>query len=231
MTQNFPGFPREMVDFYRELRQNNERDWFNANKDRYLACVAEPALEFIRAIEGPLQKKVSPCFTAIAKRSGGSLIRIYRDTRFSKNKTPYKTNLGIHFRHEVGKDVHAPGFYLHFDLDQVFLGAGVWCPSGEPLNQIRMAIDDQSARWKRIKGKKIFRETFNLYGDTLIRPPRGYEKDHPLIEDLKRKDHIAMTTLKQNDFFSPSIIDEAIGRMKLAMPYVRFLCDALHLPS
>jgi uncharacterized protein (TIGR02453 family) len=178
-----------------------------------------------------LQKKVSPCFTAIAKRSGGSLLRIYRDTRFSKNKTPYKTNLGIHFRHEVGKDVHAPGFYLHFDLEQVFLGAGVWCPPSEPLNQIRATMDDHAARWKRIKGKKAFRETFSLYGNSLIRPPRGYEKDHPLIDDLKRKDHIAMTTLKRSDLFSESIVDQTIDRMKLAMPYVRFLCDALHLPS
>ena len=137
MTQKFNGFSREMVKFYSELRENNERDWFNANKQRYLDDVAEPALDFIRAMEAPL-KKVSPYFTAIPKRSGGSLLRIYRDTRFSKNKTPYKTNLGIHFRHEVGKDVHAPGFYFHFDLDEVFIGAGVWCPASEPLNKIRI---------------------------------------------------------------------------------------------
>lgn len=220
-----------MIDFYKELKENNNRDWFNANKDRYLACVAEPALDFIRAMESPIKKKVSPCFMAIPKRSGGSLLRIYRDTRFSKNKTPYKTNLGIHFRHEVGKDVHAPGFYFHFDLDDVFIGAGVWSPASAPLNQIRASIDDQSARWKRIVGKKGFRETFDLYGSTLIRPPRGYQKDHPLIEDLKRKDHIAMTTLKRKDLFRKSIVDQTIQRMKLAMPYVRFLCDALHLPS
>lgn len=231
MASTFNGFPREMIDFYKELKENNNRDWFNANKDRYLACVAEPALDFIRAMESPIKKKVSPCFMAIPKRSGGSLLRIYRDTRFSKNKTPYKTNLGIHFRHEVGKDVHAPGFYFHFDLDDVFIGAGVWSPASAPLNQIRASIDDQSARWKRIVGKKGFRETFDLYGSTLIRPPRGYQKDHPLIEDLKRKDHIAMTTLKRKDLFRKSIVDQTIHRMKLAMPYVRFLCDALHLPS
>ena len=231
MAETFNGFPREMVGFYKELKENNDRPWFNANKDRYLACVAEPALNFIRAMEEPLKKKVSKHFTAIPKRSGGSLLRIYRDTRFSKNKTPYKTNLGIHFRHEVGKDVHAPGFYFHFDLDQVFIGAGVWSPCGEPLNMIRATIDDHAARWKRIVGKKVFRETFELYGSTLIRPPRGYEKDHPLIVDLKRKDHIALTTLKQKELFKKSIVDETIKRMKLAMPYVRFLCDALHLPS
>ena len=231
MPETFNGFPRELITFYEELKENNNRDWFNANKDRYLACVAEPALDFIRAMEEPLRKKVSPHFTAIPKRSGGSLLRIYRDTRFSKNKTPYKTNLGIHFRHEVGKDVHAPGFYFHFDLDRVFIGAGVWSPATEPLNKIRATIDDHAARWKRIIGKKVFRETFELYGSTLIRPPRGYEKDHPLIVDLKRKDHIAMITLKRKDFFSKSIVDDTIKRMKLAMPYVRFLCDALHLPA
>ncbi len=231
MANTFSGFPREMIDFYSELKENNNRDWFNANKERYLRHVAEPALEFIRAIQAPMKAKVSPYFLAIPKRSGGSLLRIYRDTRFSKNKTPYKTNLGIHFRHEVGKDVHAPGFYFHFDLSEVFLGSGIWCPPSAPLNQIRIGIDDQAARWKRIVRKKVFRETFELYGNSLVRPPRGYENDHPLIEDLKRKDHIAMTTLKRSDLFSRSIVDETINRMKLAMPYVRFLCDALHLPS
>ena len=116
----FTGFPKDLNDFFTELEVNNNRDWFADNKERYLQNVAQPALDFITAMEKPL-KKISPHFTAVAKRSGGSLMRIYRDTRFSKNKTPYKNNLGIHFRHESGKDVHAPGFYFHYSLDESFI--------------------------------------------------------------------------------------------------------------
>ncbi|QEG20749.1 DUF2461 domain-containing protein [Mariniblastus fucicola] len=230
MADTFNGFPPGFFKFYKELVKNNERDWFNANKDRYLDHVVDPALAFITAIE-PKLKKVSPYFTAVAKRSGGSLMRIYRDTRFSKNKQPYKTNLGIHFRHEMGKNVHAPGFYFHYSPTEVFLGAGIWHPDREPLKQIRTAIVEYDVRWKRAKGGKKFKECFELSGDTLKRPPRDFDPEHKLIEDLKRKDFIAVTQLKAADMKSPEIVDLTIDRFKRAKPLVTFLCDALHVPS
>lgn len=227
--QNFTGFPKDIFDFYAELEDNNNRAWFTENKQRYLSNVAEPALDFITAMEKPL-KKISPHFLAVPKRSGGSLMRIYRDIRFSKNKLPYKTNLGIHFRHEFGKDVHAPGFYFHFSLDEVFVGAGIWGPDKEPLDNIRQSIDEFGPRWKRIKGQKTFRETFAFSGSTLVRPPRGYEKDHPLIEDLKRKDFVATTALNKKILLKADLVNELSSLFKIAMPYMRFLCDALKLP-
>lgn len=230
MAIEFSGFPAGFFKFYKELSKNNERDWFNENKERYLSQVVDPSLEFIAAIE-PKLRKVSPHFLAIPKRSRGSLMRIYRDTRFSKNKQPYKTNLGINFRHEMGKNVHAPGFYFHYGLDEVFLGAGVWGPDKEPLSKIRLTIDDHAARWKRVTRAKKFRDMFELGGSTLKRPPRGYDAEHPLLDDLKRKDHVAMTQLTAADMKTPEIVDITIDRMKRVMPYVRFLCDALHLPS
>jgi len=230
MPNTFPGFPPGFFKFYKELVKNNERDWFNANKDRYLDDVVAPSLEFIAAIE-PKLKKVSPHFLAIAKRSRGSLMRIYRDTRFSKNKQPYKTNLGIQFRHEMGKDVHAPGFYFHYSPKESFMGAGVWCPDRAPLKQIRTTIVDYSARWKRTVNNKKFKEVFELAGDSLKRAPRDFDPEHKLIEDLKRKDHIAVCPLKAADLKTPEIIDMTIDRIKRSMPYVRFLCDAMHIPS
>ena len=230
MANEFGGFPAGFFKFYKELIKNNERDWFNANKDRYLDDVVAPSLAFIAAME-PKLKKVSPYFTAVAKRSGGSLMRIYRDTRFSKNKQPYKTNLGIHFRHEMGKDVHAPGFYFHYSPKEVFLGSGIWHPDRDPLKKIRIAIDDQGARWKRLKNNKKFKEFFELSGESLKRHPRDFDPDHKLIEDIKRKDFIAMCSLKAADMKSPEIVDLVIDRYKRSMPLVRFLCDALHLPS
>jgi uncharacterized protein (TIGR02453 family) len=230
MPNTFNGFPPGFFKFYKELVKNNNRDWFNANKERYLSDVVDPALEFIAAVE-PKLKKVSPYFLAIPKRSRGSLMRIYRDTRFSKNKQPYKNNLGINFRHEMGKDVHAPGFYFHYSPEEVFFGGGMWRPDKEPLKQIRTAIVDYDARWKRAKNAKKFKEVFELSGESLKRPPRDFDPEHKLIEDIKRKDFIGVCQLKAADLKSPEIVDLTIDRVKRSMPLVRFLCDALHLPS
>lgn len=230
MASNFEGFPREFFSFYRQLEKNNDRDWFNENKQRYLDYVVAPSLEFITAMQ-PALKKISPCFLAVPKRTGGSLMRIYRDIRFSKNKLPYKTNLGIQFRHEMGKDVHAPGFYFHFSQKESFIGAGVWCPGSGPLNQIRAIIDDEAQKWKRVSRSKKFTSIYELAGSSLKRPPRGYDADHKLIDDLKRKDHIAVSPLSAKDLASPEIVDLTAQRIRVAMPYVRFLCDALRLPS
>jgi uncharacterized protein (TIGR02453 family) len=226
----FDGFTPKTITFLKQLKKNNNRDWFNDHKDDYEAYVREPGLALIRDMEKPL-RKVSPFFTAVAKKSGGSMMRIYRDIRFSKNKTPYKTNLGMHFRHETGKDAHAPGFYFHIDPDEIFLGAGIWRPENDRLNQIRTLIDDDPNRWKRIVNKKKFRETFTRGGTSLKRHPRGYDPDHPLIEDLKRKDHMVLVHLNTSDIMDRDLIKKLIAQMKTAMPFVRFLCDSLHLPS
>jgi len=226
----FEGFPKGAARFFKELEKNNNREWFAEHKPRYEELVLNPALELVTDIAGPL-KKVSKHFTAIPKKSGGSLMRIYRDTRFSKNKTPYKTNLGIHFRHEVGKDVHAPGLYFHIDAKEVFLGAGIWRPDSKTLNQIRRRIDDDPKAWKRIKGKKEFKSTFEVSDESLKRPPRGYEKDHPMIDELKLKNHVILASLKPSDIQDRKLIDKLCKNFKLAMPYVRFLCDSIPLPS
>ena len=227
---SFEGFSPKTISFLKKLKKNNNRDWFNEHKDDYEEHVREPGLALIRDMEKPLQK-VSPFFTAVAKKSGGSMMRIYRDIRFSKNKTPYKTNLGMHFRHESGKDAHAPGFYFHIDPEEIFLGAGIWRPANDRLNQIRVLIDDDPARWKRIVRKKAFRESFTRGGTSLKRHPRGYDPEHPLIEDLKRKDHMGLVPLKESDIMDRDLIKKLVAQMKTAMPFVRFLCDSLHLPS
>ena len=120
----FAGFPPQTLKFLKELERNNNREWFQANKSRYEDVVLEPALDFITTM-GPKLHAISDHFVAIPKRMGGSLMRVYRDTRFGKDKTPYKTNIGIQFRHELGRDVHAPGYYLHIDNTGCFLAAGI----------------------------------------------------------------------------------------------------------
>ena len=121
----FTGFPPETLKFLKQLERNNNREWFAANKSRYEEAVLEPALDFIATMDPKIQA-LSDHFVAIPKRVGGSLMRVYRDTRFGKDKTPYKTNIGIQFRHEYAKYVHAPGYYLHIDNTGCFLAAGIW---------------------------------------------------------------------------------------------------------
>ena len=129
-------FRPEFFRFLRELRENNSRDWFQAQKARYQRDVRDPALRFIGDF-APALKEISPHFRADPRPVGGSLFRIHRDVRFSKDKSPYKTSVGIQFRHEMGKDAHAPGFYLHLEPENVFLGAGSWRPDGPSLLKIR----------------------------------------------------------------------------------------------
>jgi uncharacterized protein (TIGR02453 family) len=226
--RSFDGFPAQTAKFLTELANNNERDWFNANKHRYEEHVLEPALTFINAME-PRIEKISPHFLAVAKRTGGSLMRVYRDTRFSKDKTPYKTNIGIQFRHELGKDVHAPGFYLHIQPKNCFLGAGIWRPDSEALGAIRASIDEESAAWKRARDSKRFVEHFQFGGDTLKRPPRGFSPDHSYIEDLKRKDFIAISEYPIGSIRSAGFPDEVAARFSTAKPLMKFLCGALNL--
>lgn len=225
----FGGFSPETMKFLNNLDRNNNRDWFQKNKQRYEEVVLGPALELVESMQGPL-KTISPYFDAVPKRSGGSIMRIYRDTRFSKDKTPYKTNLGIQFRHEAGRDVHAPGFYFHISPEEVFVGAGIWRPDSRSLGQIRSLMDDDPKRWRRVNRGKKFRDTFQSGGESLKRPPRGYSVDHPLIDDLKRKDHIGLAPLAEEDLYDCDLIDKLVVRYKTALPMMRFLCDAIHLP-
>ena len=143
-----------LLRFLEDLRDNNNRQWFQANKGRYEREVLEPCLAFIRAF-GPRLRKISPFFVASDERVGGSLMRVYRDTRFGKDKTPYKTNVGIQFRHELGRDVHAPGFYVHIEPEEYFLALGVWRPDRDSLHQIRQAILERPEQWKRALRAKM----------------------------------------------------------------------------
>ena len=221
-----PYFTNATLQFLEALSANNQRDWFETSKQRYEAEVRGPALMFINDIAPKLQQ-VAPRFPAVAKKVGGSLMRAHRDTRFGKDKTPYKTNIGIQFRHEAGKDVHAPGYYLHIAPEGCFLGVGIWRPDSQALGKIRDRIVEKSDHWIKARDHKAFKKLYTLSGDSLNNAPRGYAKDHPLLEDLKRKDFIAIVDLSTKEVTQRQLLDTTVKRFAAAEPFMRFLCDAL----
>lgn len=225
----FRSFGPELAAFLEDLRSNNERGWFTANRERYEETVREPARAFIRAM-APALAAISPHFRADDRKTGGSLMRIHRDTRFSRDKTPYKTNVGIQFRHALGRDVHAPGFYVHLEPGSAFLGAGVWRPDSSALFMIRARIDEEPDTWREVRDDEAFRAAFRLGGESLKRVPRGFAKDHSLAEDLKRKDFIAIHELPLGDALGPEFPDLAAARMRDSGGFMRFLCEALDVP-
>ena len=222
-------FGPELFEFLNDLRRNNRREWFLANKSRYEAEVRDPMLRFIGDFTAPL-RKISRHFVADPRPSGGSLFRIHRDTRFSRDKSPYKTNVAAHFRHEAAADAHAPGFYLHLEPKQVFLAAGLWHPDAEALAQVRQAIVAKPALWKRAISGQAFRARCSLSGDALVRPPKGYDPEHPLIDDVKRKDFVAVTRFTEKHACARDFLDQCAQAYRVQLPLVAFVTSALGLP-
>ncbi len=218
-------FSPRLFRFLNELADNNDRDWFNANKQRYEDEVLEPSLAFISDF-GPELAKISKHFNALPKKSGGSIFRIYRDVRFSKDKRPYKTHVGIHFRHKKHKTAYAPGFYLHLEPRNCFIGAGIWHPEAPALKKIRQAIADEPATWAKAYGAVEADKDFELRGESLSRPPKGFSADHPEVEALKRKDFIAVRNIPQSWVTQPDFLKLFAGECRKPVPLVKWLCGA-----
>ncbi|MGI9264832.1 MAG: DUF2461 domain-containing protein [Gammaproteobacteria bacterium] len=222
----YARFEQHTIRFLEELSANNNREWFKEHKSRYEEEVLDVALRFIISMQEPLAD-IAPRFKAVPTRVGGSLMRVYRDTRFSKNKLPYKTNIGIQFRHEQAKDVHSPGYYVHIEPGEVFVGAGMWRPDSDPLRGIRDRIAAKPAEWHRAIGGESFGRNFSLGGEKLTRPPRGFDKEHDCIEDIKRKSFIAVREFKVEDCLRPQFQKTVEASFKSAEPLMRFLCKAV----
>jgi uncharacterized protein (TIGR02453 family) len=219
----------ELFAFFRELKRNNNKQWFQSNRERYEQEVRLPLQRFIMDFQQPLER-ISRHFRADPRPVGGSLFRIYRDVRFSPDKSPYKTHGGIQFRHEQGKDVHAPGFYLHLEPDNVFAAAGLWRPDSHALGRIRETIATNPREWLRAKTDPEFNRLYELGGDSLKRAPQGYDPGHPQIEDLKRKDFIAHVLLSEQQACAADFPDRYARLCSAAAPFMRFLTEVLDLP-
>ncbi len=216
-------FTPALFEFLGELRTHNRREWFLAHRERYETAVRDPTLRFIAAL-APRLRRISPHVTADARPVGGSMFRIYRDTRFSHDKTPYKTHVGVHFTHErSGRDAHAPGFYLHLEPGHSRGGGGLWHPDGAALAKVRARIVSHADEWSAL------RRRLRVEGEALRRVPAGYDPRHPWAEDLKFKDFYVMEPFADREVLAPEFPDRFIAVCRRVNPLMRFLTAALGL--
>jgi len=218
-----PYFNPKLFQFLDQLRRNNRRAWFLKHRPEFEELARQPSVRFITDLQLRL-RDVSTWLVADPKPNGGSLFRIYRDVRFSKDKSPYKTHVGMNFWHASASEaVHGPGLYLHFEPKGCFVAGGIWQPDPRSLARIRDAIAWKPEEWSAAK------RGLRLGGDTLTRPPRGYFADHLLIEDLKRKDFIASVDLSQAQVCSGQFLEVFLRSSRKMTPLLRFLSEAVKL--
>jgi len=219
----FEGFPEEGIAFLRQLKKNNNREWFAANKLRYEEQVKLPMLSLIAALKGPL----SGIVPEIEINPKKNIFRIYRDTRFSKNKLPYKTHVAAVF-HLRGHWEESAGFYLHIEPDGVYAGGGIYMPDGPQLKKLRRAIATRPEEFLAIVRDKSFVKTFGtLEGEKLQRAPLGYAPDHPMVEWLKFKQFFTGVEWSPETCFRRKFPDAVASLYGELAPLIRFLNSAL----
>jgi uncharacterized protein (TIGR02453 family) len=223
-------FTPALFTFLRQIKRHNNREWFQKNKGRYESDVRDPFLRFIESFR-PRLHKISPHFIADPRPSGGSLLRIYRDMRFrGPDADPYQTMAAARFPHVAWKQTRTPGFYLHLEPGSSFLGCGLWHPDPETRNKVRQAIVAGPATWKKVVTGKQFKALCELSGASANRIPPGYDANHPLATDLKRKDYIAVARFTDEQVCAANFLEHVTRAFTATAPLMEFLTRALGLP-
>jgi len=225
MFPPFEGFPKEGIEFMRRLKRNNNRPWFEKHKADFEQDVKFPMQCLISSLQ-PYFESFAPEFDVNPKRS---IFRIYRDIRFSKDKTPYKTHVAAHFvLRGKPKGLEGSGYYIHIEPGEVFVGGGIYMPDNDQLKKIRRAITTRQDEFLGIVRKKSFVKRFKaIEGNRLQRVPRGFEEDHPMAEWLKLKQFFVGVEWEESKCFKASFVDDVAGAFEDASPLVRFLNDAM----
>jgi uncharacterized protein (TIGR02453 family) len=215
---------RSTFAFLSDLKKHNDRDWFQANKDRYLRAKAD-----FEALVGEVIRAISAFDKSIEHVDPAKCtFRIFRDARFAKDKSPYKTNMGAHIGTAANKFQQRAGYYLHLEPGNCFLGGGAYRPDAKWLKAIRAAIAEDGKFFRRLITAAPFKKHFgSMSGETLIKAPQGYPPDHPHIELLRHKDFLAMKTIPDADLLKPGFVNAAAGAYKALVPFERFLNDVL----
>lgn len=222
-------FTDKSFRFLRSLARNNNREWFTAHKADYEAHVREPFQHLLGDLQ-PALGKVSLHYRAEPKTVGGSLFRIHRDTRFSNDKTPYKSWQGARLFHERHRQTAAPSYYLHLQPGNCFIAAGLWHPGTATLQRIRQFIVDNPTAWKKAAHATAFRKRYQLTEDEmLVRPPRGFDPAFEFIDDLRRRNFVALRRIEDRTMTGPRLRSVLEGDLKAMAPFMDYLCAALDL--
>lgn len=219
MNTKFPGFPPEALAFLRELKENNNREWFTPRKPIYEEQVRLPMIELVRAIHGEMMR-FAPQYVGEPARC---VFRIYRDTRFSKNKIPYKTNVAASFRHARGKNEGA-GYYFSVAPDEIEVGGGIYMPTPETLLAMRQHIAENHAEFRKtFESAKLKKLMGELYGESAARAPKGFDAEHPAINLIKRRQFCLFTSLDARLATTPKLTGEVVKRFEAILPFLEFL--------
>lgn len=222
-------FSEALFKFFRGVKRNNNRVWFEKHRPEYETNVRESMLRFLTDLR-PRFEKIAPDFVCDPRPVGGSMFRIHRDMRFlDPGEGPYKTHLSAQFHHKLGKDVHAPGFYLHLEPGSCFYGGGLWRPPTNIRNKVHMAIAQNPAAWLAIKKDKTFAGTFTLEGDMLKKPSPVWRDILPavLMDDFRRKDFIFTAALSPDLVISPDFMKHLLTLTRRATKFMKFLANAV----
>jgi uncharacterized protein (TIGR02453 family) len=219
-----PRFPPETVRFLRALKRNNRREWFNARKDQYQAEVREPMMAVIERLAIDF-RAFGPELVASPKTS---MYRVYRDTRFSEDKTPYKTHVAASFPWRGLPKHEGAGAYFHIAPEGVWIGGGMYAPQTPQLHAVREHVAVNVKRLRAIVESGAFKRTVGiLEGEQLQRVPRGFPQDHAAAEYLKYRQFLAGRELPASFATSPSFYSTLIAVFRHVVPFLRFLNEPL----
>ena len=223
MTDKRPAFPQAGLKFLKSLKRNNNREWFQKHKPEYEESVKVPMLQLIEALAEEFAE-----FAPEIQVSPKSLFRIYRDTRFSKDKRPLKTHVAASFSVR-GLDRHeGAGFYFHIAPTELWIGGGMWRPATDELRSVRDHIAANHERLRKIVEARQFRKLFGtLQGEQSSRMPRGYPAGHPAEHYLRYKDLLAARELKPEDATRPNFLGILAETFKGMNPLIRFLNEPI----
>ena len=209
--------PADLFSFFTDLQQNNNRDWFTAHKPTF------KTLETQVKSFGELLKERLNQHDHIDRFK---LFRIYRDVRFSKDKTPYKTHFGLTWHRT--KPLYRGGYYLHLSPNNNFLACGFWDPNPADLKRIRQEIDIDGEEYRAILNNKTFCRVWGeLQGEAVKTAPKGYAKDHPQIDLLRFKQHIFTIKYTDDEVYQADFLDRADSALKAVRPFVDYMSEVL----
>jgi uncharacterized protein (TIGR02453 family) len=216
----FEGFPKDGLKFLKELKKNNNREWFTENKARYEASLREP----MELLLGSLAEKLRVHEPDLVIEPKRSIYRIYRDVRFSKDKTPYKTHIAAAFSYKGLNKNNEPGFYFHISDVEVGIGGGLYMPSSDQVKNMRKALAQDAKEFKKILAAKKFTDHFtDIEGEKLTRVPQGFAPDHPDGELLKLKQYLCWKLLPPKTIFEDDFVSILVDHFLAMAPLVKYL--------